>query len=169
MPNPKRIGSRRIWDRWALDIAFDALGETEHHRTANSWDDLLDPAPELVSAPAKRNVALEIDNALHGRDTTGMTTEQKTALRVERLEQWKEEVRRSPLDKRERMALPRLCELRTRQVRHGEIKGAGITTQERLEARGFVVLERTENRFHGWQITSAGVAAFLSGVANEDF
>lgn len=35
MPQPKRIDSRKVWDRTALDIAFEALpGEGEE----NPWD-----------------------------------------------------------------------------------------------------------------------------------
>lgn len=36
MPGPKRINSRKVWDRLALDVAFVALpGEDE----ANPWDE----------------------------------------------------------------------------------------------------------------------------------
>lgn len=37
MPRPKTIGSRKLWDRHALDRAFDALPDEE---AKNSWDDL---------------------------------------------------------------------------------------------------------------------------------
>jgi excisionase family DNA binding protein len=37
MPQPKKIGARRVFDRAQLDIAFDALGEgAEGGR--NDWD-----------------------------------------------------------------------------------------------------------------------------------
>jgi excisionase family DNA binding protein len=36
MPQPIRIGSRVVWDKWEIDEAFDALrGEPK----SNSWDD----------------------------------------------------------------------------------------------------------------------------------
>lgn len=38
MPQPKRIDSRKVWDCYALDLAFDALpGEA----LRNSWDELV--------------------------------------------------------------------------------------------------------------------------------
>ncbi|GAM97569.1 hypothetical protein U91I_01195 [alpha proteobacterium U9-1i] len=36
MPRAKRIGTRRIFDRQALDVAFSALGEDGHE--ANDFD-----------------------------------------------------------------------------------------------------------------------------------
>ena len=46
MPRPKRIGVRNIWDRRALDVAFDALsGETGAtglpDPESNEWDVVL--------------------------------------------------------------------------------------------------------------------------------
>jgi predicted DNA-binding transcriptional regulator AlpA len=41
MPIPKRIDSRKVWDKIALDAAFDCLpedGEIERH---NEWDEVL--------------------------------------------------------------------------------------------------------------------------------
>ena len=35
MPQPKEIGARRLWDRWAIDEAFTALPDKE---TANPFD-----------------------------------------------------------------------------------------------------------------------------------
>lgn len=35
MPKPKAIGTRRIWDRFALDQAFDALSDDDEQ---NPWD-----------------------------------------------------------------------------------------------------------------------------------
>ncbi|MXP62774.1 hypothetical protein E0493_05345 [Roseomonas sp. M0104] len=36
MPGPKRIGSRKVWDRRALEVAFSALpGDGD----ANPWDE----------------------------------------------------------------------------------------------------------------------------------
>ena len=39
MPKPLRIGTRVIWDRRALDRAFDALSEST--TGANPWDEAL--------------------------------------------------------------------------------------------------------------------------------
>lgn len=35
MPKPKRINSRNVWDRFALDVAFEALPGDED---SNPWD-----------------------------------------------------------------------------------------------------------------------------------
>lgn len=40
MPAPKRIDSRKVWDKIALDLAFDALPEDEIERS-NEWDEVL--------------------------------------------------------------------------------------------------------------------------------
>lgn len=42
MPSPKRIGGRRVWDKAALDSAFDRLpGGGEEVPIRNSWDRVL--------------------------------------------------------------------------------------------------------------------------------
>jgi len=38
MPPPRRIDGRKVWDRFAIDAAFDDLPIEEE---ANPWDDLL--------------------------------------------------------------------------------------------------------------------------------
>ena len=40
MPKPKRYGDRTIWDRHALDTAFEMLdgGELAEPKTVNPWD-----------------------------------------------------------------------------------------------------------------------------------
>lgn len=39
MPVPKRIGSRRIWDRYQLDEYFSAIEDSE--TTPNTWGDVV--------------------------------------------------------------------------------------------------------------------------------
>jgi len=39
MPGPKRIDRRLIWDRHAIDVAFDAL-ESYSPEPSNTWDDV---------------------------------------------------------------------------------------------------------------------------------
>jgi hypothetical protein len=39
MPEPKRIDRRLIWDRHAIDVAFDAL-ESYSPEPSNTWDDV---------------------------------------------------------------------------------------------------------------------------------
>lgn len=44
MPKAKRIDGRKVWDRRALDLAFDALGEESAPRKATGWEDFLNGA-----------------------------------------------------------------------------------------------------------------------------
>jgi predicted DNA-binding transcriptional regulator AlpA len=46
MPKPKRIDSRKVWDRRALDLAFDALTDEAGSGGVGrgSWDDYLNGA-----------------------------------------------------------------------------------------------------------------------------
>ena len=37
MPGPKRINSRVIWDRLKLDVAFEALDDTDVDGTDDEW------------------------------------------------------------------------------------------------------------------------------------
>lgn len=38
MPGPKRVGARKIWDRCALDLAFEALPGEDSIPKTNDWD-----------------------------------------------------------------------------------------------------------------------------------
>jgi predicted DNA-binding transcriptional regulator AlpA len=38
MPRPVKIGSRKVWDRHELDLAFDALPREDAPPTPNSWE-----------------------------------------------------------------------------------------------------------------------------------
>lgn len=38
MPGPKRVGARKIWDRFALDLAFEALPGEDSAPETNDWD-----------------------------------------------------------------------------------------------------------------------------------
>lgn len=38
MPRPKRIGVRNVWDRYALDVAFDSLSADAGNVESNDWD-----------------------------------------------------------------------------------------------------------------------------------
>lgn len=44
MPKAKRIDGRKVWDRQALDLAFDALDEGSAPRKATGWEDFLSGA-----------------------------------------------------------------------------------------------------------------------------
>lgn len=173
MPAAKHVGSRRIWDRWKLDAAFDELGEEEDAR--NPWDGVLQPTAfiqALAETPRSdeermREVRRRLDIEWYGRSTEGLSDAEIQGLEDERRARWENQVRSSPLDKRERAALPRLYELRHRMVAHSEIKGAGPGTQDRLAVRGYAVITRTAERFIGWQITPEGERVFLAGEATQ--
>ncbi len=46
MPQPKKIDSRKIWDRHALDRAFDRLdGQLTPRSRASDWDDFVNGTP----------------------------------------------------------------------------------------------------------------------------
>jgi predicted DNA-binding transcriptional regulator AlpA len=47
MPKPVRIDSRTLWDRQALDRAFDALGESVE--AANRWDEVFGSSHSKIS------------------------------------------------------------------------------------------------------------------------
>jgi hypothetical protein len=40
MPNRMAIGSRRIFDRWAIDAAFDRLPGGDQEAEVGGWDDV---------------------------------------------------------------------------------------------------------------------------------
>jgi predicted DNA-binding transcriptional regulator AlpA len=130
MPRPKHVGSRRIWDRWAVDNAFEDLGMQE-----------MSP--------------LEIWKANEAAETTAKPSH--FFLMTE--EQYRDEILSRKMDKRGRHPMRELYSQRDRDVAHNEIKGAGIGTHERLEVRRYATMTKDEDRFLSWRITEAGVAA----------
>lgn len=66
-------------------------------------------------------------------------------------------IRASALSSRERKALEALYHCQGRDVPHNEIKGAGISTQQSLQARGFATITMDGDRFISWRITIDGV------------
>jgi predicted DNA-binding transcriptional regulator AlpA len=51
MPLPKMIGSRTVWDRIAIDLAFDALPDRE---ASNAWDEAGDCFGKISDARRNR-------------------------------------------------------------------------------------------------------------------
>jgi predicted DNA-binding transcriptional regulator AlpA len=45
MPKPKIIDSRRVWDRYELDAAFNDL---PHDAPVNEWDSVLNDGPQVA-------------------------------------------------------------------------------------------------------------------------
>lgn len=151
MPQPKKINTRKVWDRIDIDRHFEALGTSE-------WAGLEEPNPlESISDKPQadtRAVARELGIP---EDPTEWQAWWKERERL-----WRIEVVASPLQKRELMALAGLYEFRSEKVR--EIKGASIGTMERLLARGFVELdgEPPPGKCGQHRITEAGEAAWIS-------
>ena len=47
----------------------------------------------------------------------------------------------------------------------GEIKGASWATEDRLEVRGYVTLNKHKDLTVSWQITEAGIKAYEGGLS----
>lgn len=172
MPQPKLIGPYRVWDRRALDEAFETLpeevlpSEKQKRAPADAGAEKRKPAPFHFPPPTKEQIAavrLDMDMKRYGQSTEGMTDAQVDELERQYYERWKKKVKSSPLNKREKIALPILYREMHRVLLHGEIKGISWSTQERLEARGYVTLRRHNDLPVSWQITAAGIEAFERG------
>lgn len=174
MPEPKLIGTREIWDRHELDAAFEDLPKElavlEYPAPATPASGERQLVPIHVPPPTKEQIAavrLRMDMARYGQSTEGMSDAQIDKLEQQWYERWKRKVIASPLNKREKAALPLLYQDRHRVVIHGEIKGAGWTTEDRLEVRGYVTLNKHNDLTVSWQITEAGIKAYEDGVARK--
>ena len=140
MPKPRRIDARRIWDIRALDRAFDSLPGGEDHIERNPWDDVLADDSDALE-PSKEFVP----PIVFKKYAPG---------------EWEKEVCGSPLGKREMAGLGAYYDARNEKLNY--IKGAGINTSERLEARGFIsVAEKRGDRVPYYRITPEGEAAWL--------
>lgn len=159
MPQPKRVNTRKLWDRWAIDAAFDALPDEVDSRSADPEQVF---AEWLAGNDPKEDETRKFYMDSLGYDPRGMSASELAAAETQRADRWTERVRGEPLNRREQMALAGLYERRGRLVGYGEIKGAGYITEERLSARGYVTVSRDGDRFLGWQITDAGEAAYLA-------
>jgi predicted DNA-binding transcriptional regulator AlpA len=140
MPKPRRIDARRVWDIRALDQAFDSLPGGEDYVERNPWDEVYLTVGGSPDARNERNTSIEV----------------KTYTP----EEWKQIVCVSPLGKREHAGLGAYYYARNEKLSY--VKGAGINTTERLEARGFIsVTERRGDRVPYYRITPEGQAAWL--------
>jgi len=171
MPQPKLVGTQMIWDRHALDAAFEDLPQelavpsysppptTAAGENQRTQIHVPPPTKEQIAA-----VLLKMDMERYGQSTEGMSDAQIDKLEQQWYERWRRKVIASPLNKREKAALPRLYQERHRVVMHGEIKGAGWTTEDRLEVRGYVTLNKHKDLTVSWQITEAGIKAYEEGL-----
>lgn len=173
MPQAKLIGSQLIWDRYALDAAFDELPRElavptyPAPATTNAEEGKQQRDKFHIPTPSKEQIAavrLQMDMDRYGQSTEGLTDAEIDKLEQQWHERWRKKVIASPLNKREKAALPLLYGERHRVVMHGEIKGAGWTTEDRLEARGYVTLNKHKDLTVSWQITEAGMKAYEDGI-----
>jgi predicted DNA-binding transcriptional regulator AlpA len=140
MPKPRRIDARRVWDIRELDEAFDALSGGEEYMTRNPWDDVLAPGGDALESPKNFVPPIVFKKYAPG--------------------EWEKEVCASPLGKRELAGLGAYYDARNEKLSY--IKGAGINTTERLEARGFIfVAEKRGDRVSYYRIIPEGEAAWL--------
>jgi predicted DNA-binding transcriptional regulator AlpA len=142
MPQPKRINTRKVWDRHEIDQHFDALGSDGE----NSWD---------VELSALADVSEQAPAVPSRVDCPRTPEEWKERERL-----WRLQVVGSPMQSRELMGLAGLYEFKSERVKR--IMGASIGTMERLEARGFVETDGVvpAGRCAYYKITDAGERAW---------
>lgn len=137
MPKPRKIDARRIWDIRALDDAFDALPGGEERMERNPWDDIWSIEGDSPKARTELISPVVFKTWAPG--------------------EWEQKICGSPLGKRELAGLGAYFNARNDKL--GYIKGVGISTIERLEARGFIsVAERRGDRVPYYRITPKGEA-----------
>jgi hypothetical protein len=171
-PQPKNADGSPRWDRRDLDAAVDALSDRE--RAARGWDRVTNDSaattctPELIrNRLRKLQGTLDYDADAYERWLIHEITfaelppgNYPNGLRVYADGEWEDLVRKSPLTKLERAALGAYARAKGTI---GYVKGAGPATNDRLMARGFIVVvqEREAGRssYHG--ITPAGEAEWL--------
>jgi hypothetical protein len=138
MPHPKLINTRKVWDRLSLDRAFEALPTDGDE---NEWDEPAiifreDGRPVEAKSPAKAKGNDRVQQALEqARELASMTPTELAEYWRERQMKWAEEVRKKPLNRREVAALLILGPRGNDVVRIWSMKGTGVATMDRLEAR----------------------------------
>jgi len=131
MPKPKRIDGRRVWDRTKIERAFSDLSGDEDFEE-DEWDDYL----SRPKAPTP-----------HDLSWNDLIAEQYANLLG------------TKLSKAELRLLSALYEARPNTVSTRTIKGIGLGTLGRLQARGYV--ENTDDlEYHEDRISKEGVAAY---------
>lgn len=161
MPPPKRVNSRRIWDRRRLEAAFTALPGDEDF----PQDDGTSPSGEQHgnSVLDPSNGPLAEYYAKIGFDPETMDHADLMRLREEAIASWKASIPGTPLNVRERKVLLQFLDhgpgvLVTRD----KLKGIGCDTGERLSARGFVETRphpKWPDRTGGYVLTPTGSEA----------
>ena len=140
MPAPKRLGAQLRWDRFEIDRVLDATDASL--RNIADWQELVAAVAPILTTPETAS-----------RLPTREELEKDEA-------EWRRTIRRTPLDKRERIALSLLYDRRD-GVRESDLpKGLAFRTERRLLARAYVTVSGEQP--HGWslwKITKRGIAA----------
>jgi hypothetical protein len=161
MPKPKRTYGRTIWDKLAVDRAFDLLdGGTERDESGEEiWAFSNEPAAVPNGGTDSKKTSIDNAHKLRAHDD---------AIGWAKLyrDSQKEMVVSMPLGRLERIALAGLA-IQTGPVEVKQLaKGCGYASAKRLVWRGFVEqVGRNRHRGTTFEITSAGRTA-LEQVEN---
>jgi hypothetical protein len=154
MPQPKRLYGRTIWDRAAVDAAFDLLDGGNARNVAG--EEIYEWSNEPIVHKA---ITSEVGTPFY---------EMGSEERLRWLEEYNEAQARSiaqePMLRRECIALKSLSLLSDSPVEVGKIaNGCGYAILERLVCRGSVSqIGRKRHRGTTFQITSSGLAALAA-------
>lgn len=163
MPMPRRIGGRRVWDRFSIDAAFDALSEDGARDQENEWDSVLGDTEQSAPTSPKVRSGGRITAEQYFAETRGMSEAELATYWREREKAWRESIPGTPLNKREIAALERLaCAPLGQAVPAKHLPGCGVDTTERLRARGFIEtrpLDRSSDRIGYFVLTALGLKA----------
>ncbi|MBN9454268.1 MAG: hypothetical protein J0I42_20215 [Bosea sp.] len=107
-----------------------------------------------------------------GFDPHTMTDADMERLQEEAFDRWKSEFIFTRLGKRERDVLRQFQGIQPGSlVRPAGIKGLGVDTEQRLEARGFIATryrDNDANLLEGWELTEAGNQAVQAVLAGQE-
>lgn len=161
MPPPKRVNSRRIWDRRRLEAAFTALPGDEDFSQGDGID--LGGEQSSNSVPDPSNGPLAKYYAKIGVDPKTMGDADLMRLQEEADAAWRDSIPGMSLNVRERKALLQFRDYGPGVlVKHDKIKGMGCDTGDRLSARGFVEMRpnpKWPDRIGGYVLTPTGFEA----------
>ncbi|MCX5517780.1 hypothetical protein OSH10_04980 [Kaistia defluvii] len=145
LPPPRKWHSRKLW----------LVSEVEAY--LNEWPSMDGSAPD--DRPVQDRTWL--DDTPHQRylDMLGGDPDEFRRQYQAAKAEWRASIPNSPLNKRERAALTQFSRPGI-EVEARTVKGAGIETAERLEARGYIEIHFSEpNRVRGYVLTDKGMQA----------
>jgi len=145
MPKPKRVDNRTIWDRVAVDRAFDLLDGGSETDAAGEVIYEFSNEPLTQSEPSTRPYP---------------ATQQKPLFDFQiRRQKWERDVPRYQFSTKERIALRSLIELGGEADISQMRKGAGVVALQMLALRKYALLvggDPNDFRTHTYRVTEAG-------------